>query len=208
MCRNIRRVGSVMHFIFVAAAALTLVFVSPGVPHSQAQAQRRPTIEERQQALRSVKKTYERPVDITQEQNLKYEQSKEDFELLQVISSRLSEAVGSGPGPDYVQIGKDAAEVRKRAARLKVNLAFPEPAKDEKSKKSWEEFSAEEIKSAISTLDDLVKSFVSNPIFQQPRVLNVERSARAMRDLELIIKLSEQIQRRAEALSKAMVKKL
>jgi hypothetical protein len=205
---NIRRAGPAMRFIFVAAAASTFVFVSPCVSQSEAQAQRMPTIEERQQALRSVKKTYERPVDVTEEQNLRYEQSKEDFELLQVISSRLSETVNSGAGPDYLQIGKDAAEVKKRAARLKINLAFPEPAKDEKSKKRWEEFSTEEIKSAIGALDDLVKSFVSNPIFQQPRVLDVERSARAMRDLELIIKLSEQIQRRAEALSKTTVKNL
>jgi hypothetical protein len=197
-----------MRFIFAAAAAAALVFVSPCVSQSEAQAQRRPSIEERQAALRSVKKTYERPVDVNQEQNLRYEQSKEDFELLQVISSRLSEMVNSGTGPDYAQIGKDAAEMRKRAARLKTNLAFPEPTKGEKSKKSWEDVSTEEIKSAIGALFDLVRSFVSNPIFQQPRVLNVERSELAMLDLELIIKLSEQIQKRAEALSKASNKNL
>ena len=62
--------------------------------------------------------------------------------------------------------------------------------------------SSEELTSAAASLNALVNSFVWNPVFQRPGVIDLELSAKASRDLEGIIRLSEQIRRSAEGLGK------
>jgi hypothetical protein len=47
-----------------------------------------------------------------------------------------------------------------------------------------------------------VKSFVWNPVFQQSGIIDVQNSAKARRDLEGILKLSEQIRKFADAVGK------
>jgi hypothetical protein len=191
--------------------AIALVFLSVGASKPQAQTSRdvrlNRTIEARQKALRDLENSKEPPPKPV-EPRLLYEQLKEDFEQLQVINNSLSTMVDSRSALDYEQIRKDAAEVNKRAARLKANLSLPEPAKGEKLKKEQGEFSPEGLKWALKALNSLVKSFVENPVFQQLNVIDVESSKRASRDLDGIIKLSEQIYKRAEVLNKAAAKSL
>ena len=204
MCQDKRRIWPAAYSLLRIAAAFTLILLSASAFRSSAQSPvRKATIEERQGALRGVKKVNRKPSEVSAEPlPPAYEQSREDFALLQVINSHLSEAVGSSHEFDYRQIAKNAAEVRKRAARLKANLLLPELEKDEKLKKGEEGLTTEALKSAVGNLNALIKSFVENPVFQQPNVLDVDYSVKARRDLEGIIKLSERIQRRAEALSK------
>jgi hypothetical protein len=199
--------------ILYTAAAVTLTLLSLGAlppqqiyAQSQTQSSRelsKADIQARQRALWGLERMKWRLSERPTEPRLAYQQIKEDHEQLQVLTYHLSEAAGAGPTLDYKQIRKDAAEVKKHATRLKINLSLPEPGKSEKPKQNGEGFSTEELKSAIEALNALVKSFVWNPIFQQPNVVDVEHLARARRDLEGIIRLSEQIQKRAEALSKA-----
>lgn len=128
---------------------------------------------------------------------------------MQVINNYLSEAVGSGSALNFRQIGKDAAEIKKCVARLKLNLSLPKAAKGEKPKKNEEGFFIpEDLPASIKTLDAVVKSFILNPIFQQPGVLDVDYSVIATRDLERIGSLSEQIHRSAESWAKLPVRSL
>lgn len=191
--------------------AAALIFLSWGASKIQAQANRdlrlNRTIEARQKALRDLEASKELPPP-PREPRLLYEQLKEDFEQLQVINNNLSTTIDSGSALDYEQIRKDAAEVNRRAARLKANFSLPEPAKGEKPKKEQGEFTPEGLKWALKALNSLVKSFVENPVFQQLQVIDVESSKRASRDLEGIIRLSEQIYKRAEVLNKAPGKSL
>jgi cytochrome c556 len=204
MFQDKQRVWPAAYPFLHIAAAFTLILLSASAFRSNAQSPvRKATIEERQGALRSVAKVNRKPSEASLEPPPPaYEQSREDFALLQVIKSHLSAAVGSSHEFDYRQIAKNAAEVRKRAARLKTNLLLPELEKGEKIKKGEEGFSPEALKSEVGNLNALIKSFVENPVFQQPGVLDVNYSVRARRDLEMIIRLSERIQRRAEALGK------
>jgi hypothetical protein len=209
MSRYNRRVMPVAHFILYITAAITLIFLSPGgLRNQQAQAQVRPQgppIESRQRDLRGLRK--ETPPSRDSDAPLAYPKIEEDLELLQVTNSRLSEAAGSVPALDYRQIRKYAAEVKKRAARIRIHLLLPEPEKSEKVKKRDEEYTPEDLKWEINTLDVLVKRLIENPVFRQPLVFNVDQAAKGWRDLDEIIRLSEQIQKRAEAFSKAATKK-
>jgi hypothetical protein len=211
MGRPNRRVLSVPGFIFWTAAVSIIALascVSPLVPDALAQTQSqreaaRIDLEARQRALRSLENVKQKLSRRPPEPHLAYQQIKDDFEQLQLVNYHLSGSGAAIQTLDYGQIKRDASEVRKRAARLKTNLLLPEPDKDEKPQKSREAFTpADDMKPAIDALDALVKRFVWNPVFQHPNVLDVENSVKARRDLEAIIKLSEQIQKRAEALSK------
>jgi hypothetical protein len=210
MCRLNRRAVSVISFIFYTAAAIALNCLLPLVlletdAHAQTQSQReaaRIDLEARQRALRNLENLKRKLSRRPPEPHLSYQQIKVDFEQLQLVNHHLAEAGASTSALDYGQIKRDASEVRKRASRLKTNLLLPEPDRDEKLQKSREAYTSEELKPAIDTLDALVRRFVWNPVFQHPNVLDVENSVKARRDLEGIIKLSEHIQKRAEALSK------
>jgi hypothetical protein len=207
-----RLVSSAANLIFCTAVAFALTLLLPAMQGQSLALAQTPTprdigradLEARQRALRNMdnvkaklskRRSEPRPVV--------YQQTKEDFEQLQLVNYHLSEAVASGAALDYEQLGKDAAEVKKRASRLKSSLLLLEPDKDEKPQKSRADTETEELKPAIAALNELVNSFVWNPVFQHPQVLDVEHSVQARRDLEGIIRLSEQLHKRAEALTKA-----
>lgn len=205
MYLDIRRARLAPYSLLAIHAAVLLL--SLGWLHERAQAQSvrerqlNKTIEERQKALLDLENKRERATK-PEEQQLLYQQLRLDFEQLQVINNNLSQTISASRTLDYAQIGKDAEEIRKRALRLKTNFSLPEPEKAEKPKKNKGELTAETFKAALKDLDTLIKSFVENPVFQHLTVMNVEYSMKASRDLEDIIKLSQQIHKRAAALSR------
>lgn len=191
-------------------AAAALILISPGATRAQSPAQtreaRRVEMETRQRDLWNLERAKRRPAE--RDERPLYRQVSEDFEKLQLSSYNLSGAIGSTAALDYELIRAEAAEIRKRAARLVTTLKLPAPEKERKQKKGEPPAAAvvaavaPDLKSAIVALESAVKSFVWNPVFQQSGVVDVQNSARAGRDLEDIIKLSEQIRKSAEAAGK------
>ncbi|HEX8920923.1 MAG TPA: hypothetical protein VF766_05575 [Pyrinomonadaceae bacterium] len=218
MCRSDRRIEAVCSSIFYATAVATLIFFSTSMlraqePSSQSLREaRRLEMESRQRALWNLGKVSRKPgekLKISEAQRLAYQQFTEDYEMLQVANYALADAVGAGQKLDYGEARKQAAEVKKRASRLKETLLLPESEKDDKQKKGEDEsLSSETLKPAVSNMNALVQSFVTNPMFQQLGTVDANHSAKARRDLDSIIRLSEQIRRRAEVLNKAAGKNL
>jgi hypothetical protein len=136
-----------------------------------------------------------------------YQEVAEEFRQLQLRNQSLSQATGRGASLDYALIRAEAAEVKKRASRLKAYLRLPELGKDRKFEEGGQITSPEGLMSAAASLNALVKSFVWNPVFQRPGVVDLELSSKASHDLEGIIRLSEQIRRRAEGLGNVAAKK-
>jgi hypothetical protein len=135
------------------------------------------------------------------EPRLAFEQIKDDFEQLQLLTYSLTGEMGARL--DYSQIKKASAEIKRRASRLKIKLSLADPGKGEKAAKEGGEIASQDLKATINNLDDVVKSFVWSPVFQHPGVVDLKASQRASRDLELILKLSEQIHRLAEAATRS-----
>lgn len=132
-------------------------------------------------------------------------QLKDDFEQLQTVNNRMMVMVFANNVIDYKAIAEAITEIRKRAARLKSNLPLPvteKSAPEDQSLKSWDEMGQAEVKPALKALDDLIQRFVTNPVFQQPQVVDIPQSSKAKRDLEAIIKLSEKIRKSADKLAK------
>src|SRR3990172_891677 len=89
-------------------------------------------------------------------------QVKEDFERVQILRNQLVRAASPNTAPDYKFISEATGEVRKRANRLKSNLALPDPDREEKGKKEQAELKDEQMKEAVVTLCHQIESFVTN----------------------------------------------
>jgi len=59
---------------------------------------------------------------------------------------------------------------------------------------------------ALSTLNQLLESFLHNPIFSDTGEIDLELAARARRDLDSIVVLSEKVRKNAEKRSKTSSK--
>jgi hypothetical protein len=213
MCRPHSRFEPFLIQNLYAIAVVTLLSLFPSAlraqePSSQSLREaRRLEMEARQRSLWNLEKDAHKRrgegVKVSREQRLAYQQFTEDFETLQVANYALVDAVGYGPGFYYGEVKKQAAEIKKRTSRLKETLLLPEPEEDRKQKKSDESLTGETLKAAITAINALVQSFVTNPMFQQLGTVDANNSMKARRDLDGIIRLSEQAHKCAEALNKA-----
>lgn len=132
-----------------------------------------------------------------------YAQISEDFLQLQVVNSKLMQAVSGGGGLDLTFVAKSASEIRKRAGRLKDNLLLPEPEKGAKRPAVEVGAEAGQLKSSLAALGELIYGFVRNPVFKEANVADVQMLVKARRDLEEIIELSGQVKKSSEKLHKA-----
>jgi hypothetical protein len=131
------------------------------------------------------------------------EQTMQDFERIQVVNRELVSTATANHRFDYRSLTEMAAEIKKRARRLKDNVSLPPPAEAEAREKRESEISQAEMKAALLMLSDRIVSFTTNPLFQTPNTIDVQLGAKASRDLESIIELSGQIKKSAERLGKS-----
>ncbi len=94
---------------------------------------------------------------------------------------------GASPAENYVTTL--SADIRKRAARLKANLALPEPEADPQ-KPSGAPMPEEPARKSLGTLCKFILAFVTNPIFEPGAAFDVNHATQAGRDLDAIIEIS------------------
>jgi hypothetical protein len=191
--------------VFAALFAATLL--SPPAPAcaqliSTRGDERRADMEQRQRALRSLSRLLNKPPKTEKARRPTYKEVAEDFQQLQIRNYNLAGVLEPGAQFDYRVIEAEAGEVRHRAGRLKYALALPYAKEEAEAKRVEEALTPERMKSAIASLDKLVNSFAWNPVFHNPDVLDAENSSKAGRELEDILRLSEQIKNSARAAGK------
>lgn len=135
--------------------------------------------------------------------DLTYSQIREDYRQLQLVNNELARAQTSGK-LDAKGVDKSVAEIRRRAARLKENMSLPEP--EQAARPARTAAATERVDHLLITLDNLVMAFVTNPIFEQGKVVDVKLSQKARADLEAIIEVSDRIARAGDK-SKATARK-
>jgi hypothetical protein len=131
-----------------------------------------------------------------------FPQIKEDFKLIQIVNNDLMKLVFVKRVVNYKLISDSTEEIKKRAKRLEKNLALPEGDRQE-NLKYQPASDLDQLKVSLLSLDRLVMSFVENPLFNSPGVINPELAQTARRDLENIIKFSDAIKRDAAKVSKS-----
>lgn len=194
----------VRHAALGCAAALLLTasagsaFAQRGGPGATAAGRRTDTLNrqgeqyDREQLSREGKGKAEAPGDRRRAEEVA-EHVKRDFEGLQSAYNKIVLATAPGGSHDSESILDSVDEVKKCAARLKSNLALPK-AKDEEGKARGAA-SAAPLEESLLLLRKHIYSFVTNPLFDSAPVLNVEQAAKAGRDLDMILELSESIRR-------------
>jgi hypothetical protein len=136
-------------------------------------------------------------------QRVIYEQIREDFHRLQLVNNEMMQATfppKSAYTPDSNHISKSTDEIHKCAKRLLTKLRLPETEIKEQKPANEDIANANQLKSALLKLDSLVMSFIGNPTFKHPKVVDVVESVRAKRDLLGIIELSRRIKQNSEKL--------
>lgn len=193
-----------------AAAAFVLILLTPSALDAQTLREReakRQEMQQRQWALRNLERLKDAPPEKGPDMRPVLDVVEQDFEQLQLVNYTLASASQKGAALDYELIKKHSGEVKRRASRLKSYLVMPDWRQTLPPLTIVQTQTPEALRSAVASLDTLVNAFAWNPIFKQPNVVNLEQSAKAARDLEGIIALSERINKSAAELSK-LAKKL
>ena len=195
-----------------AAKPLTLLAVAPLVCLAQARAhaQTRPSapppqeqqnLDTREQQIRDLEIQKERaardPQVILSEVN-------EDLLRLQALNEEVTRAGAGGQQLDYRHVLDSTTEIKKRALRLKIDLALPQGAKEEK-RNDLKGADNGQLQPGLEMLGKLLEGFLHNPIFNGGDVgaLDPHLTAKARRDLDDIITLSEKLRKTADKLSKS-----
>ena len=131
-------------------------------------------------------------------------QTSDDFRAIQSINNKMMAQVYATEAIDYDRTSAAIAQINTKATRLKNNLSLPNP-RDVK-KKDLTVSGAKEFKSALLLMDRSIMSFVNNPIFQKPNVIEVESATRASHDLADIITLSATLKKIADDLKSSTPK--
>lgn len=167
----------------------------------QPEGPRQPSIRERQFRVLEMEREATR-VRTPEQEKLALAQIGEDYEKLQVINNKMMGTTMRAVAPDYARIAETTAEIKMRAKRMKENLRLSKvgPTKDEKGPDYKKAQDAKGLKASLVSLDGSIMSFVKNPIFKNPGVVDVEQAEKASRDLETIIELSNLINKDAQRL--------
>jgi len=110
----------------------------------------------------------------------------EDFQRLLEINQQPLVGVGV---LDYKRVFETISEVEKRSTRLKSNLVLPVIVADKK-KKLPEEMDDERLRVLLAELQQLITSFVTNPVFYGNGSIDTKLQMQAARDLDGVIELS------------------
>lgn len=221
---HINSTVSAVQFVVV----ITLIVVSStttlaqrGSPPRSGLSERDRNLLGREQQLRSIEKpiTTRNP----EEARLAMAQINEDFTRLQVVGHEMRRAATATTTLDYESVAKGTEELRKRALRLKKNLVFAqsENEREQKERHDSQEYEKRQaalvmlnklnkglpdsgqVKHSLTTLVLTIKSFVTNPIFQQANVVDANLSRTASGDLDDMIELSDKLRKLTKKLSEA-----
>ena len=126
------------------------------------------------------------------------EQTDEDFTRILTLHNEIARALVSKKDLNYRFVSDATAEIKKRASRVQSSLALGLSPDDAPVKEN----SDPEIKDSLIKLCKEIRSFVTNPIIENPNTVDALQLTRARRDLESLIQLSGLIKKDADKLNK------
>ena len=194
----------------LAAAASSLIFISSvalaqppadmGRPAGKTPKEQTQDRQRSEFRLRNVEESTAQAQVNQQRLHEAIELVRNDFKRIQVIRNEMVSDLMANKPLEYKLIIDQTGEIDKRAHRLKTFLMAPIPEEKEKEMKHEVEYKHEELKGALIKLCNTIYAFTENPVLKTPGVVDVEQSAKAGRDLMLIIELSGNIRRSVEKL--------
>jgi hypothetical protein len=128
-------------------------------------------------------------------------QTEEDFNRMLTLHNEIARALAASKPLDYRFVSEATGEIRKRANSIQTNLVLSPPEEELKQPDVAATTSESEMKNGLIKLCIQIRSFVTNPVIDQPNLIDAEKLATAKRDLESVIQLSAQLKKDADQLS-------
>jgi hypothetical protein len=129
-------------------------------------------------------------------------QVEQDFSRILILHNEIVRAVSGGKSLDYGFVSNATTEIRKRALRLQTTLAL-QPEVSEQTAAEQIALHDVQVTDALITLCKQIKSFVTNPVIENPGTISGEQLNKARKDLQSVIEVSSSIKRTAEKLAKS-----
>ena len=123
------------------------------------------------------------------------EQVSEDFQRILILHNEIVRGIAANQPLSYRFISDAAGEIRKRSARLQSSLQLPKPEATIENRGRSTDLRVVETKDELILLCKQIESFVRNPIIENPGTLDAQQLAKARRDLQSIVELSEAIKK-------------
>jgi hypothetical protein len=175
----------------------------PPPPEKPSSVPQAPSVRERQMMMDEMSREMGKGAQPRKSEELRMTEIAEDYRDLQQVNNKMMTSAMRAAEPDYKMVAGSLADIRRRAERLRDNLALPAPAeKDEKRPEPKPFEDAAGMKAALLALDRSLMSFVRSPLFKNTDVLDAEAAARAARDLADVIERSRLAAKDAERLAK------
>ncbi|HEX5709204.1 MAG TPA: hypothetical protein VFX96_18015 [Pyrinomonadaceae bacterium] len=187
---------------FALAAVAAFLLLASAAPDAKAQARLPPQRDKEvrgQGSQNRVRELGKKTADPTY-LNLRMEQINEDFAHLKEANNEILKLISSRTEMNFRRVSELTGEVKARGEHLKQALALPKPEEEKKDEDKGP--TAEQMKSYLTALTDLIASFVTNPVFKSEKEIDKNQAAQASRDLEDLIALSEVIRKSAARLDK------
>jgi Fe-S-cluster formation regulator IscX/YfhJ len=128
---------------------------------------------------------------------------KQDFERILTLHNEIVHAISTDKTLNHDSVSNAAAEIKKRASRLQTTLALDKLDASEQNQHRLKQLNDAQLKDALISLCKEIESFVTNPVIETPGTVDIQQLARARRDLEGVIELSDSINKSAERLKKS-----
>jgi hypothetical protein len=129
-------------------------------------------------------------------------QTEDDFNRMLMLHNEIARAITANKALDYRFVSEATGEIRKRATSIQSNLVLSPPTEEMKNTEMPAPINESEMKDSLIKLCKQIRSFVTNPVIEQPNTIDAEKLAAAKRDLESVIQLSGHLKREADSLIK------
>jgi hypothetical protein len=129
-------------------------------------------------------------------------QVREDFKDLQGLNNKMMAEAWARETLDYSFMSEMASSIRGKAVRLKLNLNLPKSDHTEKAPSDPNVSTSSEFRAALLVLDRTILSFVNNPLFKDPKTIELNQAAKARDDLESVIELTADLKKVSARLAK------
>lgn len=213
--RAATQLAAALVLLFAAAVSASAQGATPRLSSASAtsEARARAVIERNQRQREWNLRHLGDPIVVSEEdkrmaarqQQLIIQQISKDYRVIQELNNEVMHTATTARDDaafDFKQIARHTGEINRRASRLKKYLALPRLEANGDGGGSYISPAEHETKRWLALLDTRIASFIANPFFKNPNVVDAELSTKASRDLRDIIQLSNSIKKNAERLHK------
>jgi len=155
----------------------------------------------REWQLRNFGKEFGGPKDRREVEAL-MAQTEQDFNRILTLHNEIARALASNNALDYQFVSDATSEIKKRASRVQSSLNLGLAPEDAQAAEKGEQSKDPELKDSLIKLCKQIRSFVTNPVIENPNTIDVQQALRARRDLDSLIQLSGHIKKDADKLAK------